>query len=126
MHTIFSQADGWNDEVLRDDSQPGSEPGNLADNLPGCTFIVKVRKNQDYTATIRYEEHQHNRYVSVEAVVYRRNGSGEMKTLEDAVFLEEKDFTGEQSKANAASYALQLKQQITQQYFGESYSERHK
>ena len=104
MHELVQQPNGWETEVLREDKDKG------------CSFFEEVKSDVSYTATIRYEEHCRNEHITVQGLVYRRNGR-EHKSLEDAVFLTEDTFTGKECKAIAAHYVERLKSSIQEQYF---------
>ena len=107
MHELVQQPNGWETEVLREDKDKG------------CSFFEEVKSDVSYTATIRYEEHRRNDYITVQGLVYKRNrrNDREHKSLEDAVFLTEDTFTGKECKANAAHYVERLKSSIQKQYF---------
>ncbi len=124
MHHIFQAGDGWTEEVLRDDSDSQhlqSAEDTKDSGLAGVAFIEYKRKNDLYTATLRFEEHFHNRSISVDAIVYRNNGNsnGHHKTLADALFSEEDEFKSPTCKKDAAGYAYSLQEKINWLYFPE-------
>ncbi len=121
MHKHIISADSWRIEILRDDSD-AAPPQNVEEALlNGCSFIEEVRESGHYTAVVRYAEHS-RRNVTVEGIVWRRNGTPHHhKSLEDAVFLEEKEFDIPGSelahRREAYGYANQLKEHIVNNYF---------
>ena len=118
MHEFTQSADGWRAEHIRDDGKV-----NASDKSRGCSFLEEVRRNQKYSASIRYGEHLRDEQITVEGIVYRCNGK-EHHTLEDALFLEKTEFKGSSEgkpcRARAAGYAAELKRRITADYFPES------
>lgn len=106
MHRFIQPVNGWETEMLRDEGDDG------------CSFIEEVKKTHSYAAKIRYEEHEHNKKITIEGIVYRHNGDNVLqKTLKDALFLEEKVFEEENCRPKAAAYACELKQRIDVGYF---------
>ena len=124
MHHIFKADGGWVQEILRDDSDQRGLPEESS--LAGVVYIGYTKQTDSYFANLRFEEHLHNKRVSVEAVVYRNEngrkgsngkGNGHHKTLADALFSQGKEFTGTACKQDAAEYARSLKEKIEWLYF---------
>ncbi len=121
MHKHIISADSWRIEILRDDSD-AAPPQNMEEALlNGCSFIEEVRESGHYTAVVRYEEHS-RRNITVEGIVWRMNGTTHHhKSLDDAVFLEEREFELPGSelthRQKAYAYAKELKDKITGKYF---------
>jgi hypothetical protein len=118
MHTIINPGDGWELELLSDDSDGKDNSSTLDERLKGCSFIKEVKENKKYVAEIRYEERVHNQLVFVEAIVFKENGSySGQNTLKDLEYFKRKGFEGEKCKADAAIYTLKLKEEIHSSYF---------
>lgn len=109
MHEFITEENGWINEILREDSDVG------------CFYLEQAKKNTEYEAKIRLTEHVRNELFTVQGLVYRRNGHTP-KTLEEAIFLQEKEITGNglTCKAEAVKYARGLKTEIDLTYFSNS------
>jgi len=118
VHTYISQTDGWNLEMLADDSDQLQSNSTLDKELQGCSFIKETRENNEYVSEIRYEEQKHNRLVFVEAMVFARHGRGE-NTEEDILYFRRQRFEGFFCKGEAARYARTLKTEIDRKYFSQ-------
>lgn len=118
MHTVINPEDGWEVELLRDDSDRQDKSTTLDEKLKGCCFVKEVKENKIYVAEIRYEERIHEQLVFVEAVVFKENSSllGE-NSLNDLEYFKRKGFEGGRCKRDAAAYALELKAEINSIYF---------
>jgi hypothetical protein len=115
MHQVITQVDGWENEMLRDDSDMPNTPETLEEELKGCCTIKEVKENNLYIAEIRYEERRHNQLVFVEALVFQRH-EGE-STEKDLEFFRRDRFDGDECKQMAANYALSIKNDIDFRYF---------
>lgn len=126
MHKV-AKIDGWEWEVLADESDELAEDSSGSENCPtkdlekklaGCSFIKEIKVGDSYIAELRYEERVHNELIFVEAVVFRKNGVPHKENTEkDVAYFRRSTFDGDACKGEAAKYAYSIKESIERDYF---------
>jgi hypothetical protein len=132
MHSIISETNGWELEVIADGGpKPYASPESVPPpgSLDGCSHLVLTRKSDPdafskYIAGIRLEERQRNTYVGVEAIVLREAIVGRSdcnptpeNTEKDVLYFRHRIFDGEGAKDRAARYSHACKREIDRLFF---------